>query len=603
MTVSSTANRNDYTGNDTTATYNYSFRIFLNSDLKLTVRNTSTDVETELTLTTDYTVTGVGDASGGTIVLVDAGQDWISASSYLDTGYELTIRRVVPLTQGTDIRNQGDFYPEVHEDVFDKLTMTDQQQQDEIDRSIKLPETLDPATFDAALPTPTANYFLRFNSAGDGLTQSAGTAANLTDSDISASADITRTKLAPGTADYVLINDAVGEFSEEQYLDKSRGGAGADMSSVTFPSTGTITTDAGTSTFTNKTFDADGTGNSLTNVEDANIKAGAAIDAAKIHDASVSNTEFGYLNGVTSAIQTQIDSKLPTTITTTGDIIYSSSGSTSARLPAGSAGEVLTMSGGVPAWATNSVSPIAPSSKTTTYTATTSDQTILADTSGGAWTLTLYTASGNAGRELYVTKTTSDLSALTIDGNAAETINGFTSVKLITFGESLRIVSDGSNWIITQYIPSTAWTSFTFTLGAVTTAPTVSADVGEAYLRRNGKNMDFFVNFQLASSGNSGGSGNYLATIPNSEAIDTSLLTINSSSATEYSPVFGFGNSFDGSSNRSALQLIPYSSTQFFFWDIRPDSQGTWSNTRTAISNNGCFSFKVTDIPISGWDI
>jgi hypothetical protein len=42
----------------------------------------------------------------------------------------------------------------------------------------------------------------------------------------------------------------------------------------------------------------------------ADINASAAIDATKIHDGTISNTEFGYLNGVTSAIQTQIDSKL-----------------------------------------------------------------------------------------------------------------------------------------------------------------------------------------------------------------------------------------------------------------------------------------------------
>ena len=43
-----------------------------------------------------------------------------------------------------------------------------------------------------------------------------------------------------------------------------------------------------TTTFTNKTFDADALGNSLTNVEDANIKSGAAIDAAKIADGTMS---------------------------------------------------------------------------------------------------------------------------------------------------------------------------------------------------------------------------------------------------------------------------------------------------------------------------
>ena len=69
-------------------------------------------------------------------------------------------------------------------------------------------------------------------------------------------------------------------------------------------------TASSTTTFTNKTFDAGGTGNSLTNVEDANIKASAAIDATKIANGTVSNTEFQYLNGVTSAIQTQLDAKL-----------------------------------------------------------------------------------------------------------------------------------------------------------------------------------------------------------------------------------------------------------------------------------------------------
>ena len=42
------------------------------------------------------------------------------------------------------------------------------------------------------------------------------------------------------------------------------------------------------------------------------INASAAIDATKIHDGTISNTEFGYLNGVTSGIQSQIDGKQST---------------------------------------------------------------------------------------------------------------------------------------------------------------------------------------------------------------------------------------------------------------------------------------------------
>lgn len=76
--------------------------------------------------------------------------------------------------------------------------------------------------------------------------------------------------------------------------------------------TRSVVTEDGTATLTNKTFDADGTGNSITNIENADIKAGAAIDATKIADGSVSSTEFQYLGNVTSDIQTQIDSKAPT---------------------------------------------------------------------------------------------------------------------------------------------------------------------------------------------------------------------------------------------------------------------------------------------------
>ena len=48
------------------------------------------------------------------------------------------------------------------------------------------------------------------------------------------------------------------------------------------------------------------------------------------------------------------DSGMTNPMTTTGDTIYSSSGSTPARLGIGSTGQVLTVAGGVPSWATAS---------------------------------------------------------------------------------------------------------------------------------------------------------------------------------------------------------------------------------------------------------
>ena len=85
--------------------------------------------------------------------------------------------------------------------------------------------------------------------------------------------------------------------------------------------TGRVTADS-TTTFTNKTIDQDGTGNSITNIADASIKASAAIDATKIADGSVTSTEFQYINTLSSNAQTQLNAKSPSagssSIVTTG---------------------------------------------------------------------------------------------------------------------------------------------------------------------------------------------------------------------------------------------------------------------------------------------
>lgn len=70
----------------------------------------------------------------------------------------------------------------------------------------------------------------------------------------------------------------------------------------------TIVTLAGSNTLTNKTIDADS--NTIANIDNTNVKLGAAIDATKIADGTVSNTEFQYINSLTSNVQTQLDAKV-----------------------------------------------------------------------------------------------------------------------------------------------------------------------------------------------------------------------------------------------------------------------------------------------------
>jgi hypothetical protein len=74
--------------------------------------------------------------------------------------------------------------------------------------------------------------------------------------------------------------------------------------------------------------------------------------AGKVEVSTTTSAELGYVSGVTSAIQTQLDTKLTTTITgiATGDVLYYD-GAAWVNLAVGSAGQVLTVAAGLPSWA------------------------------------------------------------------------------------------------------------------------------------------------------------------------------------------------------------------------------------------------------------
>ena len=132
MTISSTTVKNSYSGNGTLDTFNYTFKIFADSDLQVIIRDASA-TETVKTLTTHYTVTGAGNANGGTIVFT---------TGNIPTATEtVVIRRAVPQTQAIDYIANDPFPAESHEEGLDRSMMSIQQLQEEVDRSIKLSRT------------------------------------------------------------------------------------------------------------------------------------------------------------------------------------------------------------------------------------------------------------------------------------------------------------------------------------------------------------------------------------------------------------------------------------------------------------------------------
>ena len=118
-------------GSTGTFTFAYDFKVLDQSHLVVTVTTTSTGAAVTKTITTDYTVTGVGTDSGGNVTFV-AGKAPLSTET-------VTITRAVPLTQLTDLQNRGGVQPSVLEESFDKLTQITQDTKEVQARTLRFP--------------------------------------------------------------------------------------------------------------------------------------------------------------------------------------------------------------------------------------------------------------------------------------------------------------------------------------------------------------------------------------------------------------------------------------------------------------------------------
>jgi hypothetical protein len=166
MTISSTTVKNSYSGNSSTTVFAYTFKIFADSDIQVIIRS-STGTETTKTITTHYTVSGAGNANGGSVTFLTAPV----------TGETVVLIRNVPQTQAIDYIANDPFPAETHEEGLDRATMTIQQMQEEVTRSIKLSRTNTMTSTEFAVAAADrANKILAFDSTGEiSVTQELGT--------------------------------------------------------------------------------------------------------------------------------------------------------------------------------------------------------------------------------------------------------------------------------------------------------------------------------------------------------------------------------------------------------------------------------------------
>ena len=223
MTVSSLVYKISYAGNGTSTAFAVPFYFLANSQLLVTLRSAA-GVETIQLLDVNYTVTGAGVLTGGTVTMTVAPA----------TGATVTISRNVPITQTTDFQPNDRLPAETLEQTVDKLTMICQQLADSSDRALRFP--ISDTSTDTELPTSTAraNRYLRFNSSGNPIAASIIADITASASDLAnAASTINTTEKATGR----LVWDTTN-----QQLVRAAGPAAGDGWDVVASGGGTVIT-------------------------------------------------------------------------------------------------------------------------------------------------------------------------------------------------------------------------------------------------------------------------------------------------------------------------------------------------------------------------
>ena len=151
MTVTNTTARNQYTATAGQTVFAYTFEVYNKNDI-VVLQNTTT-----LSEGSNYTVSGVGNDSGGNITLA------VGATA----GDIITIYRNMALDRTTDYQNSGDFLAaEVNED-FDRLWLAIQQNATTDSRSVRKPVTdLDSINMELPVASGRSHRLLGFDSTG-----------------------------------------------------------------------------------------------------------------------------------------------------------------------------------------------------------------------------------------------------------------------------------------------------------------------------------------------------------------------------------------------------------------------------------------------------
>lgn len=158
MTISAEDTKTIHDCNGVLTGFAFTFKIFSEDDIKV-IATDGDGTETELTITTDYTVIGENGKfeSGGTVSTVKEVDGVMAAYAYAD-GYKITIILNIVLSQGTAFAHGGALSLTAIEQMSDRLTKIAQQLNEKLSRAILLQRSS--ALSDLEIVDPTAGYYL-----------------------------------------------------------------------------------------------------------------------------------------------------------------------------------------------------------------------------------------------------------------------------------------------------------------------------------------------------------------------------------------------------------------------------------------------------------
>jgi hypothetical protein len=306
MTVSTTIIKSSHNGNGSTTTFAYNFKIFADSDLVVIIRS-STGTETTKTLTTHYTVSGAGDASGGSITF--------TSGNTPASGETVVIRRNVPQTQAIDYIANDPFPAETNEEGLDRSTMIAQQVSEATDRSIKLSRTNTMTSTEFTVgATDRANKILAFDSSGEiSVTQELGTFKG-SDATVTTAAYVQRDIIKSTTTAelnnvYICVADSVvgDSLTDTDHFALLVDAVSSATSATASASSATASANSATASANSATASANSATAASTSETNAGNSATAAASSATSAAASFDSFDDRYLGAKSSDPSTDND--------------------------------------------------------------------------------------------------------------------------------------------------------------------------------------------------------------------------------------------------------------------------------------------------------